>query len=133
MGVLLSDKVRRLIEGPNYAALATVNPDGSPQTSIIWVGLDGDDVVMSTVPGRLKVRNMERDPRVSISILDHDDPDNYLEIRGLASIEPEGGVELDERLSWIYDGKEPERDETNSERIVVRVKPTRLAGYAAAD
>lgn len=133
MGVFLSDKVRRLIEGPNYAALATINPDGSPQTSIIWIGLHGDDIVMSTVPGRLKVRNMERDPRVSISVLDHEDPDNYLEIRGLATIESEGGVELDEKLSWVYDGKEPERDETNSERIVVRVTPTKLAGYAAAD
>lgn len=130
MGALLTDAVRRLVEGPNFATLATVNPDGSPQTSLIWVGLDGDDVVLSTVAGRRKVRNMEREPRVSLTIVDHADPYNYVEIRGLARIEPEGGVELDEKLSWVYDGKAAEPDAPGVVRVVARITPTRLTGYA---
>ncbi|MGW5365128.1 PPOX class F420-dependent oxidoreductase [Actinopolymorpha pittospori] len=128
---LLNDAVRALADGPNFATLATLNPDGSPQTSLMWVGLDGDDLVFSTVAGRRKVRNMERDPRVSVTIVDHADPYNYVEVRGLATIEPEGGVELDERLSWIYDGQPASPDPAGVVRIVARVTPTKVTGYAA--
>lgn len=131
MGAMLNDAVRALADGPNFATLATINPDGSPQTSLMWVGRDGDDLVFSTVAGRRKVRNMERDPRVSMTILDHADPYNYAEIRGLATIEPAGGVELDERLSWVYDGKPASPDAPGVVRIVARVRPTKVTGYAA--
>jgi PPOX class probable F420-dependent enzyme len=131
MRVHLNDAVRRLAEGPNFATLATVNPDGSPQTSAMWVGLEGDDLVFSTVVGRRKVRNMEREPRVSVMILDHENPYNYVEIRGVATIEPGGGVELDEKLSWVYDGKPAEPDAPGVVRVVARVTPTRITGYAA--
>ena len=69
MAAHLGAAVRALADGPNFAALATINSDGSPQTSVMWVGLDGDDLVFSTVAGRRKVRNMERDPRVVDSCL----------------------------------------------------------------
>lgn len=128
---LLNNAVRALADGPNFATLATLNPDGSPQTSLMWVGLDGDDLVFSTVAGRRKVRNMERDPRVSVTIVDHADPYSYAEVRGLATIEPEGGVELDERLSWIYDGRPATPDPPGVVRIVARVTPTKVTGYAA--
>lgn len=126
----MNDAVRRLAEGPNFATLATINPDGSPQTSVMWVGLDGDDLVFSTVVGRRTVRNIEREPRVSVTIVDHADPYNYVEIRGLASIEPAGGVELDEQLSRVYDGKAAEPDAPGVVRVVARVRPTRITGYA---
>ena len=58
MGIPLSDATLRLVDGKNYAVLATVNPDGSPQTSVVWVGLDGSDLLFSTVQGRVKHRNM---------------------------------------------------------------------------
>jgi PPOX class probable F420-dependent enzyme len=130
MGALLNDEIRRLAEGPNFATLATINPDGSPQTSQMWVGLDGDDLVFSTVDGRRKVRNMRRDPRVSVIIVDHADPYNYVEIRGLATMEPDGGVELDEQLSWVYDDKAADPDDPGVVRIVARVTPTKVTGYA---
>ena len=68
--------------GATTRSCATLNPDGGPQTSAMWVGRDGDDVVMSTLVGRRKYRNLERDPRASVTILDSDDPDNYVELRG---------------------------------------------------
>ena len=86
MGIPLSEATLRLLDGRNYAVLATVNPDGSPQTSVLWVGRDGSDLLFSTVAGRVKHRNMTRDPRVSVTVIDSADPENYVELRG------QGGV-----------------------------------------
>ena len=84
MGIPLSEATLRLVDGKNYAVLATVNPDGSPQTSVVWVGRDGGDLLFSTVEGRVKHRNMLRDPRVSVSVIDSSDPEpgELLELRG---------------------------------------------------
>ena len=82
MPISLSADTVRLLDGPNYAVLATINADGSPQTSAMWVGRDGDDLLMSTVEGRVKHRNMVRDPRVSVTVLDSADPEIYVELRG---------------------------------------------------
>ena len=73
MSISLSDATVALVDGKNYAILATINPDGSPQTSVLWVGRDGNDLLFSTVAGRVKHRNMERDPRVSVTVLDSAD------------------------------------------------------------
>ena len=89
MGIALNEEIRRLLDGRHYAVLATINPDGGPQTSAMWVGREGDDVLMSTVVGRRKYRNLERDPRASVTILDSDDPDMYVELRGRISFEPD--------------------------------------------
>jgi PPOX class probable F420-dependent enzyme len=131
MAMALSEATNRLLDGTNYAVVATINPDGSPQTSVIWVGRDGNDVVFSTVEGRLKQRNIARDPRVSISVIDTADPENYVELRGRASISPDAGRELDTQLSYKYDGKAPEPDRPGAVRVVVRVIVERAAGRAA--
>src|ERR1700678_3433050 len=131
MAVSLSEPVRRLADGRNYAALATVNPDGSPQTSVVWVGRDGDDLLFSTVEGRVKHRNMVRDPRVSVTVIDATDPENYVELRGIASMTPDAGRRFDTGLSWKYDGKDPGEDRPGAVRVVVRVEVLKSAGYAA--
>jgi PPOX class probable F420-dependent enzyme len=130
MGIPLSDAVLRLVDGRNYAVLATVNPDGSPQTSVIWVGRDEGDLLFSTVEGRVKHRNMLRDPRVSISVIDSADPENYVELRGRASMAPDIGRQLDTRLSWKYDGKDPDPDRPGAVRVVVRVVVEKATGHA---
>jgi PPOX class probable F420-dependent enzyme len=131
MGIPLSDAALRLVDGRNYAVLATVNPDGSPQTSVIWVGRDGNDVLFSTVEGRVKHRNMLRDPRVSVSVIDSADPESYVELRGRVSMTPDIGRQLDTRLSWKYDGKDPDPDRPGAVRVVVRVVVEKATGYAA--
>src|SRR3954467_15166164 len=83
---MLNDAVRKIIDGPNLAVLATINPDGSPQTSVVWVGRDGDDVLISSAAGRRKDKNLRRDPRASLSVIDKDDPLQYAEIRGTATV-----------------------------------------------
>jgi len=131
MGIPLNDATFRLLDGKTYAVLATVNHDGSPQTSVIWVGRDGGDVVFSTVEGRVKHRNMVRDPRVSISVIDSADPENYVELRGRVSMTPDVGRQLDTELSWKYDGKDPGADRPGAVRVVVRLVVDKVTGYAA--
>jgi PPOX class probable F420-dependent enzyme len=133
MAIPLNAETLRLIDGRNYAVLATVNPDGSPQTSVVWVGRDGADLLFSTVEGRKKHRNMVRDPRVSVSIIDSADPENYVELRGTVSIAPDIGAQLDNELSWKYDGKDKDPDRPGTVRVVVRLTVDKAAGYAAKE
>ena len=130
MGIPLSDAALRLVDGRNYAVLATVNPDGSPQTSAMWIGRDGSDVLFSTVAGRVKYNNILRDPRISVSILDSSDPENYVELRGRASMIPDPGRRLHLELAEKY-GKDPGEDAPGAARVIVRMAVEKAAGYAA--
>ena len=131
MTIPLSEATLRLLDGRNYAVLATVNPDGSPQTSVVWVGRDGDDLLFSTVAGRRKHRNMARDPRVSVTVTDSADPENYVELRGRVTITPDHGRRLDTQLSWKYDGRDPGQDRPGAVRVVVRMVVEKATGRAA--
>ena len=135
MTVSLNDAVRKLLDDPNPAVLATVNADGSPQTSVVWVGRDGDDLIISSQAGRRKERNIRRDPRVSISILDSDDPLQYVEVRGVATVTEDVGRQLAVRLEEQYGGPgagdEYLRLPPEVVRVVIRITPLWVAGYAA--
>ena len=132
MGIALNEEIRRLLDGPNFGVLATLNPDGGPQTSAMWVGRDGDDVLFSTVAGRRKHRNLERDPRASVVVLDAEDPYNYVELRGrVISMDEDVGRAFDTGLSWKYDGKDPDPDRPGAVRLVLRMTVDRATGYAA--
>jgi len=131
MSISLSDATVALVDGKNYAILATINPDGSPQTSVLWVGRDGNDLLFSTVAGRVKHRNMEHDARVSVTVLDSADPENYVELRGRVSMTPDVGRALDTRLAWKYDGRDPGEDRPGAVRVVVRMVVEKVTGYAA--
>jgi PPOX class probable F420-dependent enzyme len=121
----LDDKARKLFDSTNFVTVATINPDGAPQASVVWAKVDGDDVVFSTVKGRVKHRNMVRDPRVNLTAFDLQNPYVYAEIRGTAAIvdDPEGAL-IDE-LSRRYTGKLWE-EHGPAERVIVRVTPTHV-------
>jgi PPOX class probable F420-dependent enzyme len=131
VGISLNDATIRLLDGRNYAVLATLNADGSPQTSAMWVGRDGNDLLMSTLQGRVKHRNILRDPRVSVTVHDAADPENYVELRGQAEITPDPGAQMDRQLSWKYDRKDPGPDPPGAVRVVVRVVVDKATGHAA--
>ncbi|MGB6455121.1 MAG: PPOX class F420-dependent oxidoreductase [Streptosporangiaceae bacterium] len=131
MSVELSEGMLRLLDGRNYAVLATVNPDGSPQTSVMWVGRDGADLLFSTVEGRVKHRNMVRDPRVSVTVIDSADPENYVEARGRVTITADVGRRLDTELSWKYEGRDPGTDRPGAVRVAVRMRVERVTSHAA--
>jgi PPOX class probable F420-dependent enzyme len=78
----LAPEVKRLIDHPNFAHLATLMPDGSPQSVPVWVGREGDRILISTSESSLKGKNTKRDPRVALSIIDFDNPYEEVQIRG---------------------------------------------------
>jgi PPOX class probable F420-dependent enzyme len=135
MSVSLNDGVRRLLDAPNLAVLATINPDGSPQTSVVWVGTEGDDLVISSAQGRRKDRNIRRDPRVSLSVYDAEDPDTYAEIRGDATVTEDVGRALAVRLAEKYQGPGAGEEFLSLPpeivRIVIRIVPAHIAGNAS--
>jgi PPOX class probable F420-dependent enzyme len=107
MGVL-PESARGVLESDGLAHLVTVNPDGSPQVSIVWIGLEGDDVVSAHLREQQKLRNVRRDPRVALSV---ETPEanalglrEYLVLHGRATIEEGGAPELLQRLARTYLG-----------------------------
>jgi PPOX class probable F420-dependent enzyme len=121
--------VRELLDAKAYAVLCTLNPDGAPQSSIVWATYDGDDVIFSTILGRRKTRNMSRDPRVSLCVFEPANGDRYVEVRGTVAMTEQGGPELIERLSWAYDGTAFTESDPANVRVVCRVTPTHTVVY----
>ena len=122
----LPDLAKKLIDDKNFATLATVNPDGSPQSSVIWVKRENEVVVFSTIHGRRKTLNMQRDPRVSLVLFDPAQPYEYAEIRGEVSMTTEGGPELIQELSLRYDGVAFREKDPAAQRVVCRLIPTKV-------
>ena len=127
----LPPEVRELFEGANFAHLATLMPDGAPHSVALWAGLEGDHIVFFTQEGSLKANNMARDPRVAISITDHDDPYQTAQLRGTV-VEVRGAEaahELADRLALRYTGEPfPFRPPTSRMYVVEvhRVRSTQL-------
>jgi PPOX class probable F420-dependent enzyme len=96
----LNADVKRLLDRPNYAHVATLLPDGAPHTVPVWIAREGDDVVILTGPGSRKARNTERDPRVAISLIDVDQPYASVLIRGRVTerIDGDRGWEIIDRI-----------------------------------
>ncbi len=126
MTVPLPDGVRKLVDAPTFAVVSTINPDGTPQSTVIWVKRDGDDVLFSTVRGRRKTRNMERDPRVSVCAYDPDEPYSYFTVEGPVTLTEEGGDELIDELSLKYEGRPYTSDAPGTVRVVCRLTPARV-------
>jgi PPOX class probable F420-dependent enzyme len=123
----LPPEVRELFEGANFAHLATLMPDGAPHSVAVWAGLEGDDVVFFTQEGSLKARNLARDPRVAISITDHDDPYQSAQLRGEV-VEVRGAEEanaLAGRLALRYTGEPFPFQPPTSRLFVVEVHKVR--------
>ncbi|MET7494341.1 PPOX class F420-dependent oxidoreductase [Streptomyces sp900116325] len=132
MPAALSEELRSLLDTPVFVTVATIQPDGSPQLSPVWVKRDGDDVLFSTTRGRRKEQNLSRDPRVSVVVQPFAAPYTYAEIRGVAALTTEGGDELIDELSVKYTGKKyaefnPASDD-DDERVVVRITPEKIVG-----
>lgn len=126
----LTDKAKALIDAKAFAHVATINKDGSPQVSPVWVERDGDTVIVNSEQKRLKVRNLKRNPAVALSIQDPDNAYSYVEIRGkVVEITPEGGFEGIDRLGKKYMGvdKYP-GNQPGDVRVQIRIEPTHITG-----
>ena len=126
MAAAFDEATRDLLDGRNFATVATVNPDGGPQTSVVWILREGDTVAFSTTAGRRKARNLVRDPRISVSVFDTANPYHSVEIRGTAELAEDTGKSLPKALSRKYLGEDPPPEPDEVVRLIVRVTPDKV-------
>lgn len=124
---MLEEKARALLSAPNFAALTTLLPDGQPQTHMVWVGTDGEHVLVNTEVHRQKARNAKRDSRATVLIFDKNDMWSWVEIRGEV-VEmvtgPEARSHIDE-LAHKYLGVDEYPNPIQSERVIIKIAPRR--------
>ena len=130
MAIPLPQSVRKIMQDKAYGHVVTFNADGKPQVTMVWVDVDGDEVLFNTADGRLKPRNLRRDPRVIISVQDRNDPQSYMVFHGKASVTEAGADAQIDKLAKRFLGvdKYPFR-RPGEKRLIVRVKVDRIGGY----
>lgn len=121
----ITDAQQALIAAPNFATVGTVDPDGRPQLSVVWISFQDGEPVFSTVVGRKKHRNLVRDPRCTVLVQSLANPYQYVEIRGTSYFTTEGARELIDGLAQAYVGADRYEgdDGTDNERVIVHVRP----------
>jgi PPOX class probable F420-dependent enzyme len=131
MAFTFDDTIRALLDGRNFAVVATLNRDGSPHTTTVWYVRDGDTVLFSTAGHRAKARNLTRDPRVSLTVYDLANPYTAVDIRGTAELEVDEQRALPVRVSQRYLGEDPPPEPEDVVRLIVRVVPDRVTAFSA--
>jgi PPOX class probable F420-dependent enzyme len=123
-GQEVDPRVLELARGQNFGALTTLLPDGHPQTQVMWVDADEQHLLLNTEVHRQKFRNVERDPRVTVTIWDMEDPYRFVEVRGevVEKVKGQEAREHIDELSLKYRGK-PYQTQIQSERVVLRITP----------
>jgi PPOX class probable F420-dependent enzyme len=125
----LSGRARALVDAPNLAYLATVNADGSPQLSPVWIDREDGTLLVNTAVGRVKDRNMRRDPRVAISVANRENDYEKVDICGrvVDVVTGEDAERHIDRLAFKYEGEEtyPWR-KAGEERVIFRIAPDRV-------
>ncbi len=130
MGISLPEDLKAVIDARNFAHLVTLDPDGTPQASAMWIMREGDQIVFNTAQGRRKWRNMNRDPRVAVSIIPAAKPYENWSIHGqVAEMRTSDGVAVIDRLAQKYIGREKYPWLTpDMVRVTVIVDVERIAG-----
>ncbi|MDG4861668.1 PPOX class F420-dependent oxidoreductase [Streptomyces sp. T-3] len=133
MPVTLPEPVKKLLDSPVFVTVATVQPDGSPQLTVVWAKADGDQILFVTSYGTRKEKNLLRDARTTVLVNPADAPYSYASISGRAEFTDENAVELLDELSVKYSGKvyaefSPGKVPEAGTLVVVRVTPTKIAG-----
>lgn len=131
---ILTDAVRKALTAGRLGHLTTVNPDGSPQVSVVWIGMEGDDIVVGHLMGGRKVTNIARDPRVALTVeaggANPVGMTNYLIVHGSAHLVEGGAPELLQRLAELYVGpgvRFPPMDDPPPGHVI-HITPERIGG-----
>jgi len=127
MSIALSPETRQLIDRPNFAHLATLMPDGSPQSVPVWVGREGDQIVVCTGENSLKAKNTRRDARIAISIVDLTNPYEEVQIRGrVVERRADPDLKTMDPISHKYTGKPfPFRNPEGRVALLIEVERAR--------
>jgi PPOX class probable F420-dependent enzyme len=131
MHITFNHTAREVLDGTHLAMIATSNADGRPQSSVIFIKRDGDTVVFSTIKGRLKTRNMARDPRVSLLVADKGQP-RYVEIRGTVDVTDDPEKRLLYEMYDLYMGGATPPPEPDAKRLIVRITPEKVYQFPPA-
>jgi PPOX class probable F420-dependent enzyme len=128
--VKLTDDLLALLTGPSTCYLATSMADGSPQPTQTWVDTDGEHVLINSVRGHVKVRNIERDPRVAVTVSAAGDPSRYVQIRGhVIDVTTDGAVEHIEKLAQRYlNGPYPWYGGRDQTRLLITIEADSISG-----
>ena len=126
----IPDQYKDLFTKRAFASLATVMPNGSPQVTPVWCDFDGKHVIINTAKGRQKDKNLRRDPRVSIALIDPDNPYRYAEIRGrVVEVTEKGAAEHIDKMAKKYLGKDKYPFAQPGEvRVLFKVEPDKIVG-----
>ena len=126
--MMLPPELLTLLRGASPCYVATLMPDGSPQMTQTWVDTDGENVVINTVVGYQKDRNVARDPRVAVNISDPDRPSRYFEVRGrVIRATTDGGAEHNEALAQRYTGGPyPWYGGRDQQRLILTITPDKI-------
>jgi PPOX class probable F420-dependent enzyme len=114
---------RDILDKKGFAHIATTGPNGEPQSSPVWYGWDGTHLKFSNTKARQKYKNLVRNPKVSASITDPDNPYRYLEIRGVAEIEDDPDKAFFDEMSRKYMGRDYSWNQPGDERVIVKIRP----------
>src|SRR5438309_619678 len=126
---IINSEVTTLLEGKNFAFVATLMKDGSPQITPTWIDLEDNIILVNTAEGRVKHKNVSRDPRVAVSIVDEKNPYNMVTIRGRVVEQTTIGADVHiDKLAKKYLGvyKYPFRSPTTEKRIILKIKPENI-------
>ena len=122
----LTDEQGRFLKEKNLATVVTLRRDGSPQLTPTWIDWDGENVLINTAEGRVKPRNIRRNPVVGVQVIDRADPYRWLAVSGPAEITDEGAEEHINELSHRYNDGRDYKYVEGEKRLIVRVKPDRV-------
>jgi PPOX class probable F420-dependent enzyme len=130
MASVLNQQQQDLILGKNFANVATVGEDGSPQVTPVWIDWDGTHILMNTEQKRAKTKHLERDPRVAIAISNSENPYQYIEIRGrVVELTTDGAAEHIDKMALKYMGKEKYPFHRPGDvRVIAKIEPTKVMG-----
>lgn len=128
MAVEISGKARELLEAPNFCHLATLNPDGSPQVTPVWIDVEDNMIVFNTAEGRVKPRNIRSEPRIGLSITNQENPYEFVSIRGRVIEEAhEGAKEHINKLTKKYLGQDEYPFAQPGEvRVMFKIEPENI-------
>lgn len=129
MSDTIPEAAHHLLDDPNFAHVVTLMHDGMPQTTPVWIARDGDVALFNTAKGRAKYNNLQRDPRVALSIHGEDQPYEYIQIRGRAEFADDTDYAHINKMSNKYTGRDYGNLQPGEQRVIVRVVPDAVYYY----
>ena len=130
MASAIPEKYLDLFQKKAFASLGTLMEDGTPQVTPVWVDFDGQFILVNTARGRVKDRNMRRDPRVSLALIDPDNPYRYMEVRGrVAEVTQDGADQHIDKMAKKYLGADKYPYGAEGEvRVIFKIRPEKISG-----